>query len=161
VHQVCKKRINGILNLHRPNNNTDVCAFIGAVNHYKSLWPRRAHVLAPLTQLTGEGKFTWDDTKQRAFDKMKAILASADAINVYPGYTKPFHIYTVMPQTFNWGLQSSRMTVLLPTRARSSTRRNSTTPPRKRNFSRSSSRSAIIKKCCSGQRSLSTLITKT
>ena len=104
-----KKRIDAILNLHRPNNNTDVRAFIGAVNHYKSLWPRRAHVLAPLTELTGKAKFTWDGTKQRAFNKMKAILA-ADAINAYPDYTKPFHIYIPMPQTFNWG--SSRMIIL-------------------------------------------------
>ena len=54
-----KKRVNAILNMDRPQNNTDVRAFIGAVNHYKSLWPCRAHVLAPLAELTGKGKFTW------------------------------------------------------------------------------------------------------
>jgi len=46
-----KKRIEAILQMDRPRSNTDVRAFIGAVNHYKSLWPRRSHVLAPLDQL--------------------------------------------------------------------------------------------------------------
>ena len=37
-----KKCIDAILKMRRPQNNTDVCTFvIGAVNHYKSLWPQR------------------------------------------------------------------------------------------------------------------------
>ena len=79
--------------MDRPRSNTDVRAFIGAVNHYKSLWPRRAHVLAPLAQLTGRGKFKWDERHQISFDEMKSITC-ADAINMYPDYNQPFHIYT-------------------------------------------------------------------
>ena len=56
-----KKRIDAILKMDRPRNTTDVRAFIGAVNHYKSLWPRRAHVLAPLAEMTGRGTFIWND----------------------------------------------------------------------------------------------------
>ena len=63
------------------------------MNHYKSLWPRRSHVLAPLAEMTDKGKFEWTDRRQRAFDEMKAIIC-ADAINVYPDLNKPFHIYT-------------------------------------------------------------------
>ena len=88
-----KKRIDAILRMNRPRSNTYVRAFIGAVNHYKSLWPRRSHVLAPLAEMTGKGKFEWTDRRQRAFDEMKAIIC-ADAINVYPDLNKPFHIYT-------------------------------------------------------------------
>ena len=79
--------------MDRPRSNTDVRAFIGAVNHYKSLWPRRSHVLAPLAALTGRGTFKWENEHQTAFDEMKAIIC-ADAINVYPDLNKPFHIYT-------------------------------------------------------------------
>ena len=49
------KRIEPILAMSAPKTQTDVRAFIGAVNHYRSLWPRRANVLAPLGQLTGKG----------------------------------------------------------------------------------------------------------
>ena len=76
-----------------PHSNTDFRAFIGAVNHYKYLWPRRAHVLALLAQLTGRDKFQWDSRHQISFYETKAIIC-ADAINMYPYYNQPFHIYT-------------------------------------------------------------------
>ena len=68
-------------------------AFIGAVNHYKPLWPRRAHVLGPLAALTGKGKFQWTDLHEQSFREMKAIIV-ADAINVFPDYSVPFDVYT-------------------------------------------------------------------
>ena len=88
-----KKRIDAILKMHQPQNNTDVCAFIGAVNHYKSLWPRCAHVLSPLAELTNRGRFLWTDQHEKAFLEMKAII-TADAMNAFPDYSKPFQIYT-------------------------------------------------------------------
>ena len=40
-----KKHIDAILKMGRPQNNNNIWAFIGAVNHYKSLWPRHTHML--------------------------------------------------------------------------------------------------------------------
>ena len=77
-----KKRVDAILQMDRPKNNADVRAFIGAVNHYKSLWPRLAHVLGPLAALTGKGKFQWTDLHEQSFKEMKVIIV-ADAINVF------------------------------------------------------------------------------
>ena len=88
-----RKRNEAILQMDRPRSNTDIISFIGSVNYYKYLWPRRAHVLAPLAQLTGRGKFKWDERHQISFDEMKSITC-ADAINMYPDYNQPFHIYT-------------------------------------------------------------------
>ena len=51
------------------------------------------HVLAPLGQLTGKGKFIWKPIHQKAFDEMKAIIV-ADAINAFPDYYIPFHVRT-------------------------------------------------------------------
>ena len=75
-----------------PKTQTDVRAFIGAVNHYRPLWPRREHILAPLVQLTGKGKFIWKTIHQKDFDEMKAIIV-ADAINAFPDYSITFHVY--------------------------------------------------------------------
>ena len=50
-------------------------------------------MLAPLSEMTGLGTFQWDERKQKAFEEMKAILC-ADALNAYPDYSIPFHIYT-------------------------------------------------------------------
>ena len=43
--------------------------------------------------MTGRGAFQWNERRQRAFDEMKAIIC-ADAINAYPDYSIPFHLYT-------------------------------------------------------------------
>ena len=88
-----KKRVEAILRMDRPKNNTNVRAFIGAVNHYKSLWPRQAHVLAPLAELTGRGTFRWTPRHKAAFKEMKAII-TADAMNAFPDYSIPFQVYT-------------------------------------------------------------------
>ena len=86
------KRIEPILAMSAPKTQTVVRAFIGAVNQYRSLWPSHAHVLAPLGQQTGKGKFIWKPIHQKAFDEMKSIIV-ADAINAFPDYSITFHVY--------------------------------------------------------------------
>ena len=91
--QSWKKCIDAILKMDRPKNNTNVWAFIGTVNHYKSIWLHQAHILAPLAELTGCGKFEWAAKHEEAFLQMKAIV-TADAMNAFPNYFIPFHIHT-------------------------------------------------------------------
>ena len=64
---------------------------MGAINFYKSMWPRRTHVLAPLTRLTGQVPFCWDLARQQAFDEMKAVLATY-CLNIYTDLDKHFRI---------------------------------------------------------------------
>ena len=88
-----QKRIEAILRMQRPQNIKQLRSFIGAVNFYKTMFPRRTHVLRPLTRLTGVKKFQWNDEHTKAFEQMKAIIAQ-DCINNYADINKPFHIYT-------------------------------------------------------------------
>ena len=69
-----KKKINAILRMGRPNNTTEVCSFIDAVNVYKSLFPCCPHLLPLLTILTGTNPFSWNDKKE--FILMLPIIKS-------------------------------------------------------------------------------------
>ena len=73
----------------------DLCSFIGAVTYYRTMFPQRAHILAPLTALTSQksGNVAWSAECQHAFDTIKAILSS-DVLLSSPDHNKPFHVYT-------------------------------------------------------------------
>jgi hypothetical protein len=70
--------------------------FIGCVNYYRDMWPRRAHILKPLTYQSGLKKrasIPWTDAMQQAFDKMHALM-TANALAAYPDHNKRLDNYT-------------------------------------------------------------------
>jgi RNase H-like domain found in reverse transcriptase len=60
---------------------------------YQDMFPKRSHILSPLTALVGgKGPLKRTPKCQQAFMQMKAIMAK-DAFLRYPDHNKPFHIY--------------------------------------------------------------------
>ena len=57
------------------------------------MWPKRSHVLKPLTDLIGKTNFVWNKEHQQAFEKMKAIV-STDCLLCFPDHNLPFVIET-------------------------------------------------------------------
>jgi hypothetical protein len=93
-----RKKIDAILHMDRPRTPEELRRFIGCINYYQDMWPCRAHVLKlkPLTDNAGlkKGvKLVWTDDMQKAFDKMRLLIA-ADALAAYPDHNKRFDIYT-------------------------------------------------------------------
>ena len=78
--------------MKEPKNLSEICSFIGLVNFYHDMWPCRAHVLSPLTDLTGRS-FVWGAPQREAFLAMKAIITT-DALLHYPGHNLPFNVET-------------------------------------------------------------------
>jgi transposase InsO family protein len=91
------KKINAILAMETPKNMRQLRAFLGLVTYYRDMWPRRSHILAPLTELLKTPKsskiFPWKPIHDRAFQQMKSLV-QADTMLVYPDHNKPFHIET-------------------------------------------------------------------
>ena len=89
-----KKKIQGMLDLTTPRNQKEVRKFVGMVNFYKNMWPKCSSILGPLTNITGKGKrFIWEDSHQKAFDKMKGLMAKG-ALLAFPDFTKKFILHT-------------------------------------------------------------------
>jgi len=87
-------KIQGIINKQRPKSQRDVHHFVGMVNFYRDLYPKRAETLAPLTDLCGQKtKFVWGNQQEEAFQKMKDILAQ-ETLLTDPEFDRPFVIYT-------------------------------------------------------------------
>ena len=87
------KKIDTILCMDRPRNLKQMRSFLGAINHYRDMWPKRVHILSPLSEESGKKIFRWTNKIDNTFKKMKAIL-SADALIANPNHNKPFHMYT-------------------------------------------------------------------
>jgi transposase InsO family protein len=88
-----QKKIDAILRMQAPTNIKELRSFLGMVTYYRDMWPRRSHVLAPLTALIKTKDFRWGPDQQKAFQEMRALLAG-DAILAFPDHNLGFDIET-------------------------------------------------------------------
>ena len=87
------KKVEAIRNIAPPKTRKQLRGFIGMVNYYRDMWPKRSHLLAPLTSLTSKNvKFKWTEEHQKAFDAVKAVIAQ-ETMLTYPDFSKPFHLH--------------------------------------------------------------------
>jgi len=87
------KKIEAILRMKEPTTLTELRSFIGAVNYYRDMWPKRAHLLAPLTKLTGSKAFSWSAEQSDAFRSLKAMIVQDTTLH-FPDHNDPFDVYT-------------------------------------------------------------------
>ena len=88
------KKVEAISNIAPPKTRKQLRSFIGMVNYYRDMWPKRSHYLAPLSTLTSKNvKWEWTDVHQEAFENMKKLIAK-ETLLTYPDFNKPFEIHT-------------------------------------------------------------------
>ena len=89
-----QKKVDETLKIAPPTNVRQLKSFLGCVNCYRDVWPRRAHLLTPLNHLTKKGiKWQWGPLQVTAFENIKRAMAK-DTLLFYPDFNKPFEIHT-------------------------------------------------------------------
>ena len=88
------KKVNAIIQLKPPKNIKQLRSFLGMVTYYHDMWPRRSHILSPLTDLLKTPTcFHWSTVCNITFKHMKSLVAS-ETLLTYPDHNIPFHIET-------------------------------------------------------------------
>ena len=82
-----------IANLQPPTTVKEIRSMLGIYNYYRTSLPNYAKVAEPLIDLTRKQvRFTWNDERQEAFDKLKQLLISSHVM-APPDTHKPYKLY--------------------------------------------------------------------
>ena len=88
------EKIEALQMIAPPKSLRELRAFIGLFNYYKSIFPKRAHTLEPLSEaMTPLKKFKWTPKMNIAFNDAKKIIAK-ETMLVFPDFSKPFRMET-------------------------------------------------------------------
>ena len=87
-------KIEPVLNFPAPKNLRQLRRFLGMASWYRRFLKNLAALSEPLSRLTNKGrKYEWGEEQQEAFEKIKALLASAPMIQS-PRFDEQFVIQT-------------------------------------------------------------------
>jgi hypothetical protein len=75
-----KTKVKTILEWHMPKSKNDVHVWNGFCNFYCRYIKGYSSIAKPLTRLLGNMPFQWGPEEQKAFDNMKALVASEPVI---------------------------------------------------------------------------------
>ena len=97
--QPITKKIEAILKIATPTKRKELRSFLGMVNFYRDMWPRRSEILAPLTALTSSKvKWKWEEEHDKAFREIKKVMAR-ETLLAFPDFNKRFTIHTDASKT--------------------------------------------------------------
>ena len=87
--RVHEEKIRAIRDWLEPRNLTELQGFIGICTYYRKFVKSFSQLATPLTDLTKKGVFSWSNTAQRAFDKLKDVMSSCPVLTL-PDFMQPF-----------------------------------------------------------------------
>lgn len=89
-----KERLDEIKNYPKPKNLKMLRGFLGMLNYYKKFIPNISEMEVPLIELLRkETKWTWDERRQTAFDRLKTSFHK-NLLLYSPDFTIPFILRT-------------------------------------------------------------------
>eukprot|EP00253_Pinus_taeda_P004559 PITA_04559 len=87
--RVHEEKIRAIREWLEPRNVTELRGFIGICTYYQKFIKSFSQLATPLTNLTRKGAFSWSDTAQRAFDRLKEVMSSCPVLAL-SDFSQPF-----------------------------------------------------------------------
>ncbi|KAL9250909.1 Retrovirus-related Pol polyprotein from transposon 17.6-like protein [Drosera capensis] len=77
-----------------PSNVPELCSFLGLANYYRRLIKGYSAIVSPLTDLLKKNKaWTWTESCQAAFEKLKRVVTSEPVLSL-ADHSKPFEVHT-------------------------------------------------------------------
>ena len=87
------------MKIDAPKTRKQLRRFIGMVNYYRDMWPKRSEILAPLTAFTSSSNpWRWTEIEDNSFKEMKRLMAR-EKLLAFPNFNKPFVIHTDTSKT--------------------------------------------------------------
>ena len=86
-------KIDKVQNAETPKNVKEVQQFLGLASYYRHFIKDFSLIAAPLSSLTGNIPFTWQESQQKAFDLLKQKPTTAPIL-AYPDFSKLFVLHT-------------------------------------------------------------------
>ena len=90
------QRLEGIVNMARPQTKKKLRQLLGAFGYYREYIPRFAQVAKPLSDLTSKkspNMLPWSNKHQKSFESLCAMLSSSNVLRI-PCIGKPFTLHT-------------------------------------------------------------------
>ena len=78
--RVHEEKIRAIRDWPKSRNVTKLRGFVGICTYYRKFVKSFSQLAAPLTDLTKKGAFSWSDTAQQAFDRLKEVMSSCPVL---------------------------------------------------------------------------------
>ena len=91
--QVDPAKIQILLLIPTPTNQTEVRSFLGFSGYYRRFIQHYSHIAAPLHALTGNVDFLWTEKCDQAFKELKKMVSTAPVLRG-PNWNLPFQIST-------------------------------------------------------------------
>ena len=78
-----QQKVKAVKNAPRPNNTTELKAYLGLLTYYGKFLPNLAATLAPLYSLQKAAKWNWSSQQEEAFVHSKELLTSESLLIHY------------------------------------------------------------------------------
>ena len=98
--KIINRKIEAITSIKPRNSEKEVKMFMGVINYYRNMWPRRSHTLAPLTKLTSiKRNFKYTQAEQDDFEKITRIVAR-DTLSTYPDFNEHLKFIPMLARSY-------------------------------------------------------------